>query len=462
VGFGVSLSNFNNSQASGTWDLYVIDRAAGDTGAIEGGWTLTVTTGAVDTEIPGTGTSGPAGAYPISQTVSGETGLLTDVDVVVDGLWHQRPDDLDLLLVGPQGQKVVLMSDACGTHALAGYGATFNDDAPAPLPDLNGTDQCLVGQYRPTDHEPGDAWPDPAPRGPYAGALSAFNGTDPNGEWRLYVNDDSSDKVGFFTDRFRVRFDTRPRAPVAFTERAVQVAEGSTRALTLERTGADTLAAGAVTVTSVPAGATSGSDFTPVSTVVEFAAGETRKTVQVDALADGDQEPDETYAVTVGSPTGDAAVGAPSSVAVTIPAPVADPTPAGGQAPLAGPDGAPAAVPGVAGAAAAPGAPTLSGAAVKRRGKGLALEFTLDADASVQATIGQRTRRRKHGRRAALVVRSRQTIAGKAGRNRVPLSTKGLRRGRYSLELVAAAGGPPSGTTRLRFAYRNSRKSPSK
>ena len=89
--YTTTLGSFDGGQASGTWDLYVIDRANPGTGDIEGGWTLTVTTGAVDAEIPGTGTSGPAGAYPISQTVSGETGLLTDVDVVIDGLWHQRP-----------------------------------------------------------------------------------------------------------------------------------------------------------------------------------------------------------------------------------------------------------------------------------------------------------------------------------------------------------------------------------
>jgi hypothetical protein len=61
------------------------------------------------------------------------------------------------------------------------------------------------------------------------------------------------------------------------------------------------------------------------------------------------------------------------------------------------------------------------------------------------------------GARAASTV-----IAGKAGRNRVPLSTKGLCRARYTLELVASAGGQPSAATKRGFAYRNSRKSPSK
>jgi hypothetical protein len=76
-----------------------------------------------------------------------------------------------------------------------------------------------------------------------------------------------------------------------------------------------------VTVTSLPISATSGRDFKPVSTVVEFAAGEKEKTVAVEALADADRELDEVFVVAIGSPTGDAATGTPSSVAVTVPGP---------------------------------------------------------------------------------------------------------------------------------------------
>ncbi len=33
-------------------------------------------------------------------------GLITNLNVTIDGIWHQNSDDLDLLLVGPQGQKL--------------------------------------------------------------------------------------------------------------------------------------------------------------------------------------------------------------------------------------------------------------------------------------------------------------------------------------------------------------------
>ena len=78
-----------------------------------------------------------------------------------------------------------------------------------------------------------------------AHALSAFDLTDPNGDWRLFVNDDASDKVGFMTNRFALAFATRPKARVAFTESAVQVTEGAARTLTLTRSGPASLGAGA-------------------------------------------------------------------------------------------------------------------------------------------------------------------------------------------------------------------------
>ena len=57
----------------------------------------------------------------------------------------------------------------------------------------------------------GDVWPAPAPAGPYSTGLSAFDGTDPNGEWRLFVIDDADGNKGFFTNRFQLGITTVPR-----------------------------------------------------------------------------------------------------------------------------------------------------------------------------------------------------------------------------------------------------------
>ena len=332
--YAVSLDSFNNEQANGTWELYVSDANNDDVGDIEGGWTLTVSTGPVDLELPGAGNFGAASPYPATRTITGQTGVITDIGVVLDGIWHQRPDDLDMLLVGPRGQKVVLMSDACGTFEVAAFGWRWDDEAAGPMPDGDGTNVCAVpNTYRPTDHEPGDQFPAPAPAGPYGSALSDFDLTDPNGEWRLYVNDDSFGATGFFTNRFTLGIATRQKAEVAFAEATAQVEEGATRALTLKRTGPATLGPGTVEVKSLPATASSGEDFTPISTTVSFAPNQTEKTIDVTALSDAADEPDEAFVVTIDTPTGDARAGSPASATVTIPAP---PAPQGGTGPGAG------------------------------------------------------------------------------------------------------------------------------
>jgi subtilisin-like proprotein convertase family protein len=209
--YSTNLDAFDNENPNGAWKLYVMDDTGLETGDIEGGWSLSIQTGPVDVTIPGSGTSGPASPYPAPRTVSGQTGIISDLNVTIDGIWHERPDDLDLLLVGPEGQKVILMSDACGTFEVAAYGWGWDDEAAAPMPD---SDAIACGGsrfHRPADHEPGDSWPAPAPAGPYATSLSAFDGTDPNGEWLLFVQDDADGGTGFFTNRFQLGITTMPR-----------------------------------------------------------------------------------------------------------------------------------------------------------------------------------------------------------------------------------------------------------
>ena len=79
--------------------------------------------------VPASGTATP---YP-SQIVVDEPGLVLDLDVTVE-FAHDSPDDLDVLLVGPRGQSVVLMSDAGGT-APTDAEPTFDDEADGALPD---------------------------------------------------------------------------------------------------------------------------------------------------------------------------------------------------------------------------------------------------------------------------------------------------------------------------------------
>ncbi|HET8823394.1 MAG TPA: proprotein convertase P-domain-containing protein [Thermoleophilaceae bacterium] len=312
------LSQWHRKVMHGSWKLYVHDDEAGDSGKIADGWGMSITTAPVDVVIPGEGASGPASPYPVTQFVKG-TGdeIVQDVDVDLGPLVHDRHNDLDLLLVGPDGQAAMLMSDACGNDPVEG-GFAFDDEAPFKL--LEGLGQlCGGGIFQPTDYDVGDAFPAPAPAGPYATSLSAFDFTNPNGEWRLYaVDDDESAKDGYLLERFRLNIATRLRATVGFAEATAAVTEGTKRALTITRSATGALGPAAVTVTTVPGTAGAGADFTPIARTVEFAAGQATQTVELDAPHDSLAEPTETFAVELSNPTGDALLGTPGRADVTI------------------------------------------------------------------------------------------------------------------------------------------------
>lgn len=326
--YALSLDSFNGTVPNGDWRLFVQDGRDGDVGELKRGWSLTLTTDPVAASIPGSGTQGIADPYPQTLAVAGRSGIITDLNVNLPRVWHQRPSDLEFLLVGPGGQKVLLMSDACGTSVLEDVSLGWDDEADAQMPESG----ACTGRYRPTDFNPGDTLPGDDTGGPYASLLSAFDGTDPNGRWRLYALDDEAGMTGFLTDPFRLELTTRERARVAFAESATTVGEGGRRELTLRRSASSALLAGSVQVTSTPGSAGAG-DFTPVSQTVRFAAGEREKRVTVDARRDGAREGEESYAVSIGSPTGDAEAGAPARATVTIPGSATRAAAGGGAAP---------------------------------------------------------------------------------------------------------------------------------
>ncbi len=126
--------------------------------------------------------------YPSTIAVQCVPGLITHLAVTLHNLSHPYPDDLDILLVGPAGQAVVLMSDAGGGYPLNGADLTFDDGGAMDLPD---SEPLYPDTYRPANFDDdADPFVLPAPVLPYATNLSVFNGTNPNGPWMLYVVDD--------------------------------------------------------------------------------------------------------------------------------------------------------------------------------------------------------------------------------------------------------------------------------
>jgi len=150
---------------------------------------------------------GPSTPNPPSLDVDGVPGTITDVDVVVHSLSHTYPADLDLMLVGPGGQRVVVMSDAGSTSPVSGITLQFDDEAPGPLPQGPG---LVGGSFRPTNFGPGvDLFPPSAPDPSGAApALSVFDGTSANGIWQLFVMDDSDLDSGVIAQGWELRFET--------------------------------------------------------------------------------------------------------------------------------------------------------------------------------------------------------------------------------------------------------------
>src|SRR5262249_50639386 len=136
--------------------------------------------------IPGSGSANP---YPSNITISGLAGTITDVNVSLLGFTHTNPDDVDVLLVGPAGQKIILLSDVGCSADISGVNLVLDDSAATSLPDNS---LLTSGTFKPTNIGASDTFASPAPAGPYSSSLSAFQGTSPNGTWRLYVVDDAN------------------------------------------------------------------------------------------------------------------------------------------------------------------------------------------------------------------------------------------------------------------------------
>ena len=133
------------------------------------------------------GTFGKADPYPSTINVSGFKSV-TDVNVTIRFANHSHPDDLDVLLVGPTGRTAILWSDAGGTNAITGTTLTLDEEAQVFLPDSG---QISAQRYKTSNYQVGeDNWPD-APQESGNRLLSTFDGTNPTGEWKLYVFDDT-------------------------------------------------------------------------------------------------------------------------------------------------------------------------------------------------------------------------------------------------------------------------------
>lgn len=185
---------------------------------------------------------GSATPYPSTINATGLSGTITSLKVTLRNINHTWPDDIDILLVGPTGAKTLLMSDVGGFSALSNTTLTFSSVASQSLPDSG---SITSGTYLPTDVGTGDTFAAPAPAGPYGASFTPFNGTNPNGVWRLYVVDDALADVGTIANGWTLEVGTASSS-LTFenTDGSTGTSVGSGRDVLTGGAGNDTLTGG--------------------------------------------------------------------------------------------------------------------------------------------------------------------------------------------------------------------------
>ena len=183
--------------------------------ALEDRTTPTAFTNATPIAIPLAGTDGTATPYSSDITVSGvATGA--HISVSLNTLHHQKDSNLDILLVGPGGEKFILVSDAGGNGTLDPAIYTFSDSAPGTTTDSG----LWITLSKPINFLTGDTFAAPAPAGPYlndgsggstsASLDTAFGSSSPNGTWSLYVVDDANGGSGRMDGGWTISFNNDP------------------------------------------------------------------------------------------------------------------------------------------------------------------------------------------------------------------------------------------------------------
>ena len=141
--------------------------------------------------IPGQGEATP---YPVSLTIGGfKRAKIRDVNLTLNGLGHDFPDDIDILLVAPNGRNALVLSDVGGGLDISNITLTLDDEALAGLP-LD--TRISSGSFKPANDGAIESLPAPAPLSSGAIALATFDGGNPNGEWKLFIRDDDAGNNG--------------------------------------------------------------------------------------------------------------------------------------------------------------------------------------------------------------------------------------------------------------------------
>ncbi|MGA4645536.1 M36 family metallopeptidase [Limisphaera sp. 4302-co] len=131
--------------------------------------------------------------YPSVIQIAGVAGTVGRVMLTLSNVTHTYAPDVQVLLVGPRGQKNLLMAHAGAPYGMVDATLLLDEAADQPLPQ---DDALVSGRYRPAAYGTVASFAEPAPAAPYAVGLSSFAGADPNGTWSLYVRDVTAGDAG--------------------------------------------------------------------------------------------------------------------------------------------------------------------------------------------------------------------------------------------------------------------------
>jgi hypothetical protein len=153
-----------------------------------------------------TSVSGPAAPYPSEKNVTFPSGShIRDVNLTLKNYTHTFPDDVDVLLKKGTHNRTV-MSDVGSNEDVSNITLVLNDEATSALPNNVG---LVGGSFKPRNVEDnpdgGDEFPAPAPTQDTRSALSGFDTLNPNGTWKLFVQDDGGGDCGKFGGGWSLR-----------------------------------------------------------------------------------------------------------------------------------------------------------------------------------------------------------------------------------------------------------------
>ena len=126
-------------------------------------------------------------------------------NILLQGLSHTFADDLDFLLVGPDGTNLAFWSDVGGTASIPGRTFSIADSYASTLPDAGGTP---LAEYRPANYgefeassnwsgaPPGLVVNHPTPYGTATVSTSFTGKWVENSTWSLFVRDDTPTNSG--------------------------------------------------------------------------------------------------------------------------------------------------------------------------------------------------------------------------------------------------------------------------